>query len=94
MKKLLLLPTLWLTLSAGMCSTPEPGIEVRTVTVVEEVPEPCPGEVPERPAPIGRIPEDARQALAAVGAKLTEYAGEGQYADQAEAYFKACPPTE
>jgi hypothetical protein len=33
-------------------------------------------------------------ALAALlGAKLAEYSAPGKYADQAEAYFRACPPT-
>lgn len=92
MKKLAILPVLGLTLSAGMCKTTEPAVEIRTVEVVKEVQKPCPGETPIRPTPLGTLSADARQALAQVGAKLTEYAGKGQYADKAEAYFKTCPP--
>lgn len=81
-------------LLAGCAHKPDPAVEVRVVEVPVEVQKPCPGEVPERPAPIGELPRDLRQLAALLGAKLTEYAGEGQYADQAEAYFRACPPSE
>ncbi|WP_305096497.1 hypothetical protein [Croceibacterium aestuarii] len=90
MNRLLALPVLLLTLPAAMCDTPEPGIEVRTVTKVVEVQKPCPGTVPVRPAPLGKLPTDLAALAAALGAKLAEYAGEGQYADQAQAYFETC----
>lgn len=80
-------------LALAACSHNEPGIEVRTVEVIKEVQKPCPGTVPTRPTPLGPLAETTRAALAQVLAKLTEYAGEGQYADQAELYFETCPPS-
>lgn len=75
------------------CATAkEPGIEVRTVEVPVEVQKPCPGIVPVRPAPLGLLPNDLTALAALLGAKLVEYAGDGKYADQADAYFKSCPP--
>lgn len=83
-----------LALIITACSTPEPGIEVRTVEVVREVQKPCPGTVPVRPAPLGPLPADALALAATLGAKLAEYAGPGKYADQASAYFASCPPAD
>lgn len=76
------------------CNHSQPGIEVRTVKVVKEVQAPCPGTVPDRPAPLGPLKPSVGAALAQTLAKLAEYSGDGQYADQAEAYFEACPPAE
>ena len=76
------------------CSHTEPGIEVRTVEVIKEVQKPCPGTVPGRPAELGPLAATAEAALAQALAKLAEYSGDGQYADQAEAYFETCPPAE
>lgn len=91
MKRLLFLPIALLSLTAGMCSTPEPGIEVRTVEVVREVQKPCPGVRPVRPSGLGPLAPGAESALAQVLAKLAEYSAPGKYADQAEAYFASCP---
>lgn len=80
-------------LALSACATTrEPGIEVRTVEVVKEVPRDCPGTVPTRPAPLGPLPTDLVALAATLGAKLAEYSDPGQYADQAEAYFETCPP--
>lgn len=81
-----------LLVSLSACSHSEPGIEVRTVEVVKEVQKPCPGTPPVRPEPLGPLPTDMRALIAALGAKLGEYTLPGKYADQAEAYVRACPP--
>lgn len=94
MKRLLLLPVVMLTLPAAMCEHSEPGIEVRTVEVVKEVQAPCPGTVPDRPKPLGPLKPSVEAALAQALAKLAEYSAAGQFADQAFAYFEACPPAE
>lgn len=75
------------------CQTAEPGIEVRTVEVVREVQKPCPGKPPVRPTPLGPLMATAEAALAQALAKLAEYSAPGQFADQAEAYVEACPPS-
>lgn len=75
------------------CQTAEPGIEVRTVEVVREVQKPCPGKPPVRPTPLGPLMSTAEAALAQAVAKLAEYSAPGQFADQAEAYVEACPPS-
>ncbi|MCR4297242.1 MAG: hypothetical protein NUV75_00605 [Gallionella sp.] len=89
MRKFMLLTVLALSACA---TAKEPGIEVRIVEVPIEIQKPCPGTVPVRPAPIGVLPSDLTALAAALGAKLIEYAGEGKYADQAESYFRICPP--
>ena len=94
LKRLLALPVLLLTLTAGMCSNDQPGIEVRTVEKVVEVQKPCPGKPPVRPAALGPLPSNLAGALAATLAKLAEWSAPGKYGDQAEAYFKACPPSQ
>lgn len=81
-----------LALLAACKTAPEPGIEVRTVEVVVETQKPCPGSVPTRPAPLGTLPAGMAAALAKTLAKLAEYSAPGKYADQAAAYFDACPP--
>lgn len=91
MQRLLILAPMLLI---AACSHSEPGIEVRTVEVVREVQRPCPGTVPDRPAKLGQVPSDPVSALAIVAAKLVEYAGDGKYADQAEAYFEVCSKAE
>lgn len=72
------------------CSTPEPGVEVRTVEVVKTVMVKCPGAAPERPAPLGPLPTDAVKLAAVLGAKLAEYSGSGGFADRAQAIFSRC----
>jgi hypothetical protein len=76
-------------------TTAQPGIEIRTVEVIKEVPMPCAAEVPERPLPFVKPTGEGLEALAAaLAAKLAAYSAPGKYADQAEAYFAACPNTE
>lgn len=89
MRKFMLLTVLALSACA---TAKEPGIEVRTVEVPVEVQKPCPGTVPVRPAPIGALPTDLVALAAALGAKLAEWSDAGKYGDQAESYFRACPP--
>lgn len=81
-----------LTLAA--CQHNQPGVEVRTVEVVKLEQAPCPGIPPERPEPLGPLPQHAATALAHVLAKLAEYSAPGKFADQALAYVEACPPAE
>lgn len=80
-------------IALAACQTAEPGIEVRTVEVVREVQKPCPGTPPVRPGPLGPLMATAEAALAQTLAKLAEYSAPGQYADQADAYVEACPPS-
>ena len=79
-------------LPVAACQHAQPGIEVRTVTVEKAVEKPCPGKVPVRPAPLGPLASDEDAALAQVLAALAAYSEPGKYADQAEAYFRTCPP--
>lgn len=82
-----------ITLAA--CSHTQPGVEVRVVERLVEVPKPCPATVPTRPAPFVKPTGEGLEALAAaLAAKLAEYSAPGKYADKAEAYFTACPPAE
>lgn len=83
-------------LALAACSTPAPpGIEVHTVEVPVEVLKPCPGIVPERPAPLARpLPDDANALAALLASKLVEWSGQGMYGDRAEAYFRTCAPGE
>ena len=78
---------------AACSTTGTPGIEVRTVEVPVEVQKPCPGIVPQRPDELARpLPTDANALAALLAAKLVEWAGPGQYGEQAESYFRTCPP--
>ena len=87
-----IIPALALLALAG-CHHTQPGVELRTQTVYVEVMRPCPAVRPERPPPLGKLPEHAQAALAQALAALAAYSAPGMYADQAEAYFAACPPT-
>lgn len=77
-------------LSLGACQHNQPGVEVRVVEKLVPVATPCPATAPERPAPLGELPEHAQQALAQALAALAAYSAPGMYADQAEAWFDAC----
>ena len=64
MRKLLLLPVFMLCLPAAMCDTPEPGIEVRTVSVPTPVPCVDEADVPAEPEEVGdRFTGDAAHDL-------------------------------
>lgn len=87
------LPLAALPIALAACAaTPKPAIEIRTVEVPIEIAKACPAIPPERPEPLGALPDSLEPALAKVIAKLAEYSGNGKYADRAEAYFAACPP--
>jgi hypothetical protein len=89
MRRLFLLPIVVLTACAG--ATPPPAVETRIVTKTVEVQKPCPVTVPVRPAPLAKpLPTDLGKLVAALGAKLVEYAGPGRYADKADAALKTC----
>lgn len=66
------------------------GVRVETVEVVKEVQRPCPASKPDRPAPVGALPSNARDALRIVTAKLLEYVGPGGYAERAEKAIDIC----
>lgn len=83
------IPALALLALAG-CSHNQPGVEVRTVEKIVEVQRPCPATRPERPPPLGKLPEHAQAALAKALAALAAYSAPGMYADQAEAWFDQC----
>lgn len=86
--------TLPVLLALAACQHNQPGVEVRVVEKLVEVQKPCPGIPPERPEPLGSLPQHAATALAHVLAKLAEYSAPGQFADKAEAYVAACPPSD
>lgn len=90
MKKLFVLPVVFLCSNAAMCAHDEPAVEVRTVEVVKEVQKPCPGDVPKRPLPLGPLPSDLGKLAAVLGAKVAEYAGKGGYADRADTWMQRC----
>ena len=71
------------------CKT-TPAVEVRTVEVVRETMRPCPVAKPVRPADLTALPDDARDAVLVLYAKLLEYAGPGGYADQADKAIGVC----
>ena len=77
-------------LALSACNHTQPGVEVRTVEKIVEVQRPCPAVRPERPPPLGKLPEHAQAALAAALAALAAYSAPGMYADQADAWFDAC----
>lgn len=85
--------------------TPEPEIVLEQPETIEapvaeqpvevrQVPRSCAGRPPNRPDPLpSDLPSHPVALAALLGAKLAEYSAPGKYADQAEAYFKACPPS-
>jgi hypothetical protein len=75
---------------AGCAAASNPGIEIRTVTVTKEVQRPCAATAPTRPAATGSLPAQAADAVLVLGAKILEWAGEGGYADRAEAAIAEC----
>lgn len=81
-----LLPILLL---AGCSNGPRPERVVIQEKVVE-VQRPCPVTAPDRPAPVGALPSDARDAVLILSAKLLEWAGDGAYADRADAAIAIC----
>jgi hypothetical protein len=88
MKKLILIIA---ALTLAGCPKDPPNVRIETVEVVREVPKPCPGVRPPRPALIPILPGDLAQLAAVLGAKLAEYSAPGNYADQADAIFDRCP---
>lgn len=94
MRPLIAIPFLLLsavTLPGGCVTTGSPGIEVRTVEVVRTEQAPCPGEKPERPAPLERPLPTSLEALSAVlAAKLAEWSAPGMYGDKADAIMTRC----
>jgi|SRR5690606_499050 len=86
--------TLLLSTTLAACHHTQPGVEIRTVEVPVEVMRPCPATRPERPPPLGKLPEHAQTALAQALAALAAYSAPGMYADQAEAWFDACATEE
>ena len=85
--------------------TPEPEIVLEQPEIIEapvaeqsvevrQVPRPCAARQPKRPDPLpSQLPSHPVALAALLGAKLAEYSAPGKYADQAEVYFKACPPS-
>jgi hypothetical protein len=76
-------------LLAGCADGPRP-VKVVVQEKIVEVQRPCPVTVPARPAPIGALPANARDALRIAAAKLLEFAGPGGYADKADAALVIC----
>lgn len=95
MKKLLILPALFLTLTAGQCASGDHvasvGDHVIYQPVYKAVREPCPVTEPTRPAKLQRpFPADPAALAALLIAKLLEYDGPGKYADQVHDGFAIC----
>jgi hypothetical protein len=79
-------------LAAGCAGRPESaGTNVVYRTVDKEVPRPCPVTKPPRPAALARpLPADPGALVSLLAAKLKEWAGEGGFADRAEAAIDLC----
>lgn len=82
-------------LALAGCAHREPAVRVETVRV--NVPVACidPADVPDRPAPLGRRPADARPALDVALAKLVELLGprldgQGGYVGRSNALLNGC----
>lgn len=67
-----------------------PATQIKVVRETVEVFKGCNIVAPPRPGPLGDIPQNSEQALAKVGAKLTEYAGPGKWADRMEKALAIC----
>ncbi len=78
-----------LLLLAGCSGAPRPERVVIQKQVVE-VQKPCPVTAPDRPAPVGALPADARDAVLTLAAKLLEWSGAGGYGDRADAAIGIC----
>jgi hypothetical protein len=67
------------------------GTKVIYQTVDKEVQRPCPVTKPVRPAPLAKpLPSDVARLVDLLTAKLIEYAGNGGYADRADAALTIC----
>ena len=87
MKKLIIAVGLLLV----ACSTPQPGIEIRTVEVLKEVQRPCPVVKPKQPGKLARpLPADPARLIDLLLAKLTEWAGPGGYGERADTAIETC----
>jgi hypothetical protein len=100
MKRLMIVPALFLTLTAGQCGSGghvvDPGERVVYKTVNVEVPRPCPVKNPVRPGDakthgLARpLPTDLGALVDVLLAKLKEWDGPGKYGDQAAAAIATC----
>lgn len=78
----------FVSLTLAACSTPRPGIEIRTVEVPVEVMRPCLTEIPVRPERFDSGGEtDARNLAALLTAKLLEWR---QYGTEAGMALRRC----
>lgn len=106
MKRLMILPALFLTLTAGQCAGDDshavsPADHVIYQVVYKPVREPCPVKEPDAPAKLARpLPTDPGILVDLLLAKLAEYNGPGKYVDQVHDGFVICtrpvppnPPT-
>jgi hypothetical protein len=97
MKRLIILPALLLTLTAGQCGgdgadhVSSVGERVVYQTVDKPVREPCPVKEPTPPAKLARpLPDDPAALVALLLAKLLEYDGPGKYVSQVHDGFAIC----
>jgi len=88
--KYLGIATLVLLSGCATDSAPPPAVEVHTVTRTVEVQRPCQATIPQRPAPLAKLPTDGVALAAELALKLAEYSGPGGFADRAMAALKTC----
>lgn len=70
---------------------PAPATKVVFQDVIKEVKKPCPVEQPKQPDKLARpLPASPAQLIDLLTAKLTEWAGDGGYGDQASAAIATC----
>ena len=75
------------------CASTTPAIDVQIQERLVEVPRPCPVTAPERPAHIGTLPDDARDAARVLAARVLELQGAGGLLDQLYAALAICTAT-
>lgn len=75
------------------CAATTPAIDVQIQERLVEVQRPCPVTAPERPAHIGTLPDDARDAARVLAARVLELQGAGGLLDQLYAALAICTAT-
>lgn len=77
-----------LAILSGCATTP--AIDVQIQERLVEVQRPCPASAPDRPAHIGTLPDDARDAARVLAARVLELQGAGGLLDQLYAALAIC----
>jgi hypothetical protein len=95
MKRLMTLPALFLTLTAGQCGSGDHvssvGERVVYQTVYKAVRQPCPAKEPTPPGKLARpLPTDLGALVDVLTAKLAEYTGSGKYVARVHDFAAVC----